>query len=235
MIGADSAATLGGARVQTIEQTTEKLDIVAGQVIVAGTGFVGLGQRFRDIVEQFWSRGAAGQERALDLVKLISASTLKDFSQTFAPQGMYGAFLAFACRDEPFLCEFDLEHFQPELKEKRLWYESMGSAKPITDPFLALMRKAFWRDGPPLVVDAVFAVNWALQHAIEVNPGGVNGPVRIAVLEKHGDQFEASLLSDEELDEHRQNVEAAYDALRRFRERQTARDGVPEIPKLRTD
>jgi hypothetical protein len=96
------------------------------------------------------------------------------------------------------------------------------------------MRKAFWTSGPPLVYDAVFAVTWALDHAIEVNPGGVNGPIRIAVIERQGGRLKARLLSDDELDEHKQNVGATYEALRRFRNRQsaaTARD-LPEMPKL---
>ena len=111
---------------------------------------------------------------------------------------------------------------------------SMGSAKAITDPFLALMRRAFWRTGPPLVHDAVFAVTWVLQHAIEVNPGGVNGPMRIAVLERQGGQWKARLLSEDDLLEHNQNVEAAYDALRRFRDRQSQGMAVdlPDVPRL---
>ena len=142
--------------------------------------------------------------------------------------------LAFSCQDAPHICSFDPEHFQPELIERRLWYDSMGSAKHITDPFLALMRKAFWTSGPPLVYDAVFAVTWALDHAIEVNPGGVNGPIRIAVIERQEGRLKARLLSEDELDEHKQNVEATYEALRRFRNRQsaaTARD-LPEMPTL---
>lgn len=142
--------------------------------------------------------------------------------------------LAFPCQNKPFICAFDPEHFQPELIEERLWYDSMGSAKPITDPFLALMRRAFWTTGPPLVYDAIFAVTWVLQHAIEVNPGGVNGPMKIAVLEKYQGRWRARLLSEDELLEHKQNVEAAYDALRRFRDRQSpsTTGNVPDIPRL---
>src|SRR5436309_13655211 len=110
----------------------------------------------------------------------------------------------------------------------------MGSAKPITDPFLALMRKAFWTSGPPLVHDAVFAVTWALEHAVEVNPGGVNDPIRIAVLERQRGGLKARLLLNDELLEHKQNVAAAYDALRRFRDRQVSVEAgdSPDVPNL---
>lgn len=43
VIGTDSSVTLGVAgRFSTIEQCSEKLDVIADQVIVAGTGAVGL-------------------------------------------------------------------------------------------------------------------------------------------------------------------------------------------------
>lgn len=231
VIGADSAATFGTTQFRTIEQTTEKIDVIGNEVILAGTGFIGLGQRFRDVVQKQWDAGFFSKRRAIELVKGLSAGGINDFKETAAPKGLYGAIIGFACNKEPYLCEFEIEHFQPEIKEKRLWYESMGSAKVITDPFLALMRKAFWREGPPLVADAIFAVNWALQHAIEVNPGGVNGPIRIGVLEKVKDRFAARLLSEDESLEHSQNIEAAYEALRGFRERQQKQaPDVPDVP-----
>lgn len=233
VIGTDSATTFGG-RLRTIEQSTEKLDLIGDDVILAGTGSTGLRQRFRDIVEDARRMDLFRKSRAIELGKYFSLSAIKDFSSTEAPKGAFGAMLAFPCQDEPVLCTFDPEHFQPELIEKRLWYDSMGSAKNITDPFLALMRKAFWTSGPPLVNDAVFAVTWALEHAVEVNPGGVNGPIRIAVLQDQGRGLRARLLPGYELLEHKQNVEAAYDALRRFRDRQSsvARADLPEVPSL---
>ena len=231
VIGTDSATTFGG-RNHTIEQRTEKLDIVGGEIILAGAGQLGLRQRFRDIVEDAWRKDLLKKSRPLDLGKYLSATTLQDFGSTRAPQGAFGAMLAFPCQDAPFLCTFDPDHFQPEFIEERLWYDSMGSAKPITDPFLALMRKAFWTSGPPLIHDAIFAVTWALEHAIEVNPGGVNGPIRIAVLERNPG-LRAHILAEHELLEHKQNVAAAYGALRRFRERQSvdARRDLPDVPR----
>jgi len=232
VIGTDSATTFGG-RNRTIEQRTEKLDIVGDEIILAGAGQLGLRQRFRDIVEEAWRKDFLKKSRPIDLGKYFSATTIQDFGSTRAPQGAFGAMLAFPHQADPFICTFDPEHFQPELIEERLWYDSMGSAKPITDPFLALMRKAFWTSGPPLVHDAIFAVTWALEHAIEVNPGGVNDPIRIAVLKGQGTRLRARILADHELLEHKQSVTTVYDELRRFRERQSAvraRD-LPEAPK----
>lgn len=133
--------------------------------------------------------------------------------------------MAFPAKNKAHLCEFGLADFQPELKTERLWYASMGSAQPITDPFLAFIREVFWQEGLPSVQDAVFAVTWALEHAIAVNPGGVNGPARIATLEcGQGASVRVRVLSEEELDEHRQNVEEAKNLLRGFRAKHTETD-----------
>jgi len=54
--------------------------------------------------------------------------------------------VAFPINTDFFLCEFQLSDFQPEFKDKNLWYVSMGSSQPITDTFLAFIRDVFWKD-----------------------------------------------------------------------------------------
>lgn len=113
-----------------------------------------------------------------------------------------------------------------------MWYVSMGSGQSITDPFLALMREIFWRAGPPTVQDATFAVTWALDHAIAVNTGGINGPARIAVMERVSGKLAARLLDEADLLEHRQNIEQAKERLRTFQESQKPGAGdAPDVPK----
>ncbi len=82
--------------------------------------------------------------------------------------------------------------------------------------------------------DAIFATYWMLQHAVNVNPGGVNAPIRIAVLESVKGDWKARLLSDDELREHETGVIAAKDALRNFRERMVKDEGAVEIPPAPT-
>lgn len=93
----------------------------------------------------------------------------------------------------------------------------MGSAQYLTDPFLAFLRKVFWQKSIPDLPSAIFAATWTLQHAIDLNVGGVDGPIRIAVLEKDpSNNLKARKLSDQELDEHRERVNAAEEWLRSF-------------------
>src|SRR5258706_4026391 len=96
-----------GSRVHTIEQRTEKLDMVGNEVILAGTGSLGLRQRFRDIVEDAVGNDLLRKSRPIELGKFFSATALKDFRSTGAPQGTFGAMLAFPCQNAPYICTFD--------------------------------------------------------------------------------------------------------------------------------
>jgi hypothetical protein len=71
-----------------------------------------------------------------------------------------------------------------------------------------------------------------LDHAIQVNPGGINGPARIAVLQKTSGKYRAKMLGEGALEEHRQNIQQAKERLRAFPALQSAdAPGTPEIPR----
>lgn len=234
VIGTDSSMTFGsGMGDRTIEQPSEKLKIYSGAIIVAGTGQVGLGQRFGRIIETAYSeRLFVGTHHYIQVGTELSRRTIADFSSTAVKVGQYGALIGFALGEKPHLCEFPISDLQPEFKTETMWFCSMGSGQPITDPFLAFIREVFWRDGVPSVQDATFAVTWALDHAVEINPGGINGPVRIAVLEKQAGKFCARILDNDDLQEHRENIEQAKERLRTFPKSQNAdAPGTPDIPK----
>src|SRR3989338_6678558 len=233
VIGTDSSATfVHGHQFRTIEQPTDKLHVIKEHVIVAGTGQVGIDQRFRAITEKGWE-DKIFQKSPIEVAKHLSRTGIEDLSHTYLKPGQYGALVAFPFGHKHQLCEFQIADFQPELKTERLWYCSMASAQPITDPFLGLIREVFWKEGPPPVSEGIFAVTWALEHAINVNPGGVNDPIRIAILERvDGGQLKARMLTESELGQHRQNVEAAKEHLREFSKRhQPGAIENLEIPK----
>ena len=214
VVGTDSSMTMVAGTFRTIEQTTEKLAVVDSRAIIAGTGSVGHGQRFRNVVEnalhnkQFVAELNGVRQKPVDICRNISNATITDFDQTSTPRDTYSALLAVPVGREGVLCEFS-NGFQPTLYTDQMWFCSMGSTQPITDPFLALMREIFWPTGQPTVQEATLAVTWTLDHAIAVNTGGVNGPARIAVLEPNGHGFRARLLVDDDLNEHRSWIEDA--------------------------
>jgi len=142
-----------------------------------------------------------------------------------------GALVAFSSGTNPQLCEFDIEHFQPELKTDRIWYGAMGSGQLIVDPFLGLFRKVFWNDGLPSRQDATFAVTWAIQMTIDLNAGGVNGPISIATLFQKKGHYEAAMLTDDEINDHLANVDGMIEHIRNYgkEQRGDSSDAV-EIP-----
>ena len=220
VIGTDSSMTMAGAGgLRTIEQPTEKLDVIGERIIIAGTGWVGHGQRFKNIVDKAWKakefvniRDGTTRE-PLDVCHQLASATTANFAQTKTPRDTYGALFVASIGGKPVLCEFDVRAFQPTIYTERMWFCSMGSTQPITDPFLALMRTVFWPSVQPTVNQATFAVTWALDHAIAVNPGGVNGPSRIAVLERGERDYRARMLTDEEISEHRSLIEQVQKAM----------------------
>jgi len=216
VVGTDSSATFGPtAQFKTIEHPTDKLEIVAGKIIIAGTGQVGLGQRFQRHVELHWSNKRF-KDDAVESCRTLCEAVVNDFASTKVQMGTYGCLLAFPAAKRFQLGEFAVADLQPELKlpAPKIWWASMGSSQPITDPFLALLRSVFWPASQPNVREGTFAVLWALQHAIEVNPGGVNGPARLAVLQKDGSDLKARLLTEQDVAEHYEAIEQARDGLR---------------------
>jgi 20S proteasome alpha/beta subunit len=130
VIGADSAATsatAGGQR--TIEQPVMKIEIVADRIIIAGTGQIGMGQRFCHQVRTLWENKRLSAQDEFGFAKIIAQAAIQDFAETKCSQGQYGALVAFPCRSGPHLVEYAVADFQPEFKSKNLWYVSMGSGQ----------------------------------------------------------------------------------------------------------
>lgn len=224
VIGSDSSATFGHVGGVTIEQPTRKIEVIDDGLICAGTGQMGLGQRFCAQLATMHRASGANTYKGragVEVGKQMAAAALQDFASTNAPRGQYGALVAFRTGKELHLCEFASADMQPELKTNDLWYASMGSGQAIADPFLALMRKVFWTNGMPTLADGIFASVWTLQHTIDINPGGVNGPIRLATLtwkdgQVGGTQL-ARFLSPEEIGQHLESVASAEKHLASFR------------------
>jgi hypothetical protein len=233
VIGTDSSATFAAGAFHTIEQPTEKLDLIEGRILIAGTGQIGLGQRFKRIVEDSWrAKGFKGE--AVEVCRSLCERTIADFASTHAPRGEYGSVIAFPIGGKFFLCEFSVKDFQPELKSNhpRLWYVTLGSAQHITDSFFGLLREILWHDSQPNVRQATFAVVWALEHACDVNAGGVKGPVQIGIIGFDGADPKARVLAPAELEEHVEAIEQAKINLKAvLRKLDSGEHDVPDVPK----
>jgi len=223
VIGSDSSATFGPRPGQfTIEQPVKKTFVAGNVFLHAGTGQIGLAQRFHAILEGIAPRLRKESILPIDLGKQISAATVKDFASTGAKADQFGALVAYVAPQKQFgLIEFATLDFQPEIKTTDLWFAAMGSGQPIVDPFFGLLRGALFKKEQPKLSEGIFAAVWALQHVIDLNAGGINGPIQLGVVAKdRTDRFvEARLLTEEELAEHKQNVLAMTEYVAAYRDR----------------
>lgn len=234
IIGSDSSATFSAGQTRTIEQSTKKIQILHDSIIVAGTGAVGLGQRFCNVIHNGYSTNKFRGMNGIQMASEITHLAIEDFIHTRVQPGQYGALAAFQAGHDIHLCEFGITDLQPELKTAGIWYASMGSGQLIADPFLGLMRNVFWGDGMPSLQEGIFIATWTLENAINLNAGGVNGPVQLSVLTKEGD---ARILDENELAEHKENVTGAIAHLRAYKEKFSSKSAptppkAPEVPKV---
>ena len=116
------------------------------------------------------------------------------------------------------------------MKGEQCWYVSMGSGQTLADPYLALMRMAFWNNGRPSLQSGIFAAAWVMHHAIEAAPGFVRAPIDIAVLSD--EDKKARLLDPEELQEHLTHVAESMDHFRAFEKQLTGEEeSTPPLPE----
>jgi hypothetical protein len=109
---------------------------------------------------------------------------------------------------QPFLVEYDTANFQPEIKEGKIFFVSMGSGQMLADPFLAFVARVMWGGKMPTVAEAKFGVYWALKHAITLAPGGVGGPIIVATLENtSGAWIAAEMAENQELEQYISDLE----------------------------
>ena len=161
VIGADSAATSATGNIHLLKLGYDKIVIVGGRVIVAGTGQIGLGQRFAEQVKLAHDQKLF-QSKPVEVAKQLSAMGRNDFSQTGATMGSYGALVAAPADGVGQLIEFATADFQPELKNGKIHFVSMGSGQMLAEPFMSFVDRTFWKSKAPDVKTALFGVHWAL-------------------------------------------------------------------------
>lgn len=214
VIGADSVATSSMGPNPLIHiQSNSKIRIFDGKVVVAATGAVGFSQRLDAHVQEAISGGVFNQQKQRECVTNISRRLLTDFEQSKVhvhPQGglRFGALIAAVHGGQPFLVEYDTANFQPEVKEGKIFFVSMGSGQMLADPFLAFVARVMWGGKMPTVAEAKFGVFWALKHAITLAPGGVGDPIIIAALQQNNRAWVAAEMTEnQELEQYISDLE----------------------------
>lgn len=230
VVGADSAATSAAGQVQLLKMASDKIDIVDGRVIVAGTGQIGLGQRFSAVVKEA-HQSKLFQQTTMTAATQLAAASIRDFAATNAPMGVFGALLAAPIEDHGQLIEFAVADFQPEVKSDKLNFVSMGSGQMLAEPFLSFVHRTFWRSKTPDVKSAVFGVYWALHHTIQCAPGFVGPPIVLAMLTKSPKGWVAEMIGDEDLGEQAEHMKAIEEHIAAFGSEMFEEVEAAEVPK----
>lgn len=221
VMASDSAATLAAGATHTIgQQAVQKVrGLKNGTLLYSFTGAVGIGQLAAAELEAKWDGSRRAEVLAATLGKTL-AQLIHPFLLTTQPlvsvMGPSAAgsvickhLLAGIVNGAPALMQFS-ENGAPELASSELPFVALGSGQPRADPFLALLKRVLWPSASPTVREGTLAAVWAIQHVIQVDPGGVAGDVQLATLTTAGVNFE----SKDALGEHRQAIERAEQGIR---------------------
>lgn len=230
VVAADSMLTSSVGPVPTGHHTGRKVHILSGPQITGFSGDPGIASRFRAMAD-LNSAGILAAAHPLDYGLQISGGMAQQLQATgIWPDIDLGVVLAYLHGGEPKCCVF-LNRVQPWLMDDDHYYVALGSGKLSADPFLKFLDDIFCRGARPNVREAIFLATWTVQHVIDTNPGGVAGPIRMAVLERDAaGNYAARELPDTEIEEHRQAVESAAEALRTWRQNIETGEAAEDIP-----
>lgn len=221
VVGSDSIATLGTLGRRTAAQQVHKLEIIKDRMIVGVSGFVGLGQKIIIELEEIWNDKLSKNEilAAREIIRsslwnhvrpeleAASVSAKVIGHQAAAGSAICETLIGAPIQKNPTLLLYDQQCASEQASEDIPFF-SIGSGQEISDPFLAFIRKMFWKNSFPTLGDGIFATLWTLLHVIETNAkGGIGGNPQIAILEPRGEGYLARMLPEERLEEHKQNIQ----------------------------
>jgi 20S proteasome alpha/beta subunit len=217
VLAADSMITPSLGNINVGHHHGLKVTVLAGDQVFAFAGDQGQAMRVKIIADNA-AHAIATFPHPIDYGVAIAEAVINQFTRTSINGSIdVNTVLGFPHLGAAACCVFEGAH-QPRLLDTDHFYVALGSGKLSADPFLRFVVDIFCRDGQPSVRDAIFLATWVISHVIETNPGGVAGPIRMVVLEEEGGNLTAKELPEDEIDEHKQAVESATEALRDWRD-----------------
>jgi len=231
VLGADGAATFSTMGQQTIRQPIKKkLTILDDCVVVGISGPVGLGQRLCGEIQKLWKEKALSGKQPYQAMTIIRKSLWQHMADEYQAaeaarkvigpvaldSALASTIIALPISKAMCLFQFD-QQGAPEEATTDLPFVAMGSGRNTADPFLAFIRRIFWKDTIPNLAEGIFATLWTLDHAIKTSPGGIAEPIQIVVLKTNGSDCKAQELNETDLQEHYEAIGAAEKSLANFK------------------
>ncbi len=239
VIAADSALTIGSV----IEESyLKKIACLSEDLVVGFAGDLGFAQRFRQVAKDFWDSPARRKLAVNDFHKIteaFSVNGIDEFLKYIRPNDPINipstVVVGFAHYKKHHLIMLPAGNFQPSVINENLPFCSLGSGHYLTNPFLSFIKKVFWKGEPcPKVPLGIFSAVMAMNLAVDLNSGGINAPIHIAVLEKKDDHYICRKLHDDELSAHQENCKEAlkhFSQYTHFFDRENI-ENAPLIPKM---
>jgi hypothetical protein len=218
VVVADSMLTPSIGGINIGHHSGVKCSVITGPQLFAFSGDQGQAARFRFFAETAVANLPA--TNPLLYVVNLSQQIVQQLSSTGIPPNNINvnAVLAFVQGGSCHCCVFE-GFMQPRLLDAHHYYVALGSGKLSADPFLRFVSDTFCAAGqPPNVHLATFLAVWVVQHVINVNPGGVAGPIRVSVFERNAaGGYDAKELQPAEIAAHVTALDDAAEALRKWR------------------
>ena len=233
VIAADSMITPSMGGINVGHHHGRKIEVLAGPQLFAFAGDQGQAARFRTMAD-LQSAQIAGLAHALDYGLGMSGGIIQQLATTGITGDAIGTntILAYCHGGSHHCCMFEGQ-LQPRLLDEHHYYAALGSGKLSADPFLRFLVDVFCPNGRPTLREAIFLATWAVQHVIDTNPGGVAGPIRVAIFDADGSgAYQARELPENEIAEHQQAIESAAFALRSWRDQLQSGAAAIDAPAL---
>ncbi|MBY0462659.1 MAG: hypothetical protein K2Q34_05725 [Alphaproteobacteria bacterium] len=212
VIAADSALTINGM----VEQTySEKITCVNNDLVIGFAGDLGFSQRYKSCILAAFLDSQSKAKTPEEIVKTLCTAGLNEYLSTHQanlPIEVPTSFVVgFVHNEVHCLILLPEKNFQPVMINQDMPFCSIGSGHYLTNPFLCFIKNVFWkRNTVPEVSVGIFSALMALNLAIQVNPGGINGPVHVAVIRKDNEnKYYCRKLHEDELSSHQANCDEA--------------------------
>ncbi|HHJ17596.1 MAG TPA: hypothetical protein ENJ80_12940 [Gammaproteobacteria bacterium] len=210
VIATDSMLTNSMGNIGTTETKGKKLYTLQPNHLFAFAGDPALAARFRALLEQGVIGTLLQQNIPLDYATGTTIAAISHFTATSLQFPINLSCCVSFVHGDQHHCAYFGSDMQPRLLDSDHYWMVFGSGKQYADPFLAFLTGIFCKR-QPTTNEAKFLAAWVLDHVIQTNTGGVNGPIQMAVLQRQPDGVSYGIedLTEQDIEDQLQVIEDA--------------------------
>lgn len=249
VLGADDAAHFGSYAQPTIRAAYKKIRIVDGISAISVASTVGVLQQYEDVLATMHNGEAFPAKRPVEAMNALRdgflASTNAQYQVAAMIQHELGKEAWSSCASEVLVATrvaeaYRLYHFDkclaPQEVTEDLPFVAIGTGRNTADPFIAHLRRIYYRDKCPNLALGIMTAVWTLKHAGETGAPSVGVGRQIVTLFKKADVYGIQELSAEQLQEHYEFIDRAEESMRSVaRTIQEPADSDLPIPPIEID